>query len=58
MREIFPDFESKLQGIHCLRCEGKEPFVVYTRDTFQRKLVTGYMDHGEEPLLYLQDPEN
>ena len=59
MQVLFPDFEGKLQGIHCLCCEGQEPFEVYTRDTFQRKLVTGYIDQAQdgEPLLRLVDPE-
>lgn len=54
MHQLYPDFGEKIKDIHCLRCEGEEPFTVYERDTLKPKLCTGYID-GEEPLLFLQE---
>ena len=56
MSALFPDFPEKLKGIHCLQCEGKEPFTVYLRDGLQERLCTGYSEYPEM-LLRLQDPK-
>ena len=56
MPELFPDFAEKLKGIHCLQCEGREPFTVYLRDGLQERLCTGYSEYPEM-LLRLEDPK-
>jgi|GEM_PF-4710297 len=57
MEMMFPDFPEKLKGIHCLRCEGKEPFQVYLKDTWEPRLCTGYIE-GPEPLLRLEEAKS
>ena len=45
MERVYPGFEKVLQdrSIHCLKCEGKEPFEVLLKDTFKYATVDGYI---------------
>jgi len=54
MEILFPGFAEKLTNIHCLECDGKKPFEVITKDTFEIKLCTGYIEEGDETLLRLE----
>ena len=54
MCQIYPDFIEKLHGIHCYRCEGKEPFEVYTIADRQRGLAVGHVDYPEKAFWVKQ----
>ena len=45
MKVLFPDFS--LDGVHCLECEGEEPFEVVVKDTLQVRRCT---DSGVTPM--------
>ena len=42
---LFPGFKDKLveHKVHCLQCEGKEPFEVIIKDTFEPTSCDGYI---------------
>ena len=56
---MFEDWESKLTDVHCLECEGEEPFIVYEKEGLVPKLCTGFLrgKDGEVAWLNLKDPE-
>ncbi len=54
MQRMFPDFREKLEDIHCLECEGEEPFEVWNIEDRQMQMVTGYIKHGDEPVSLLR----
>ena len=52
---LFPGFKEKLKEhkVHCLLCEGKEPFDVIIKDTLKRTKCDGYIgDEGAVELLH------
>jgi len=44
-----------LTGVHCLECEGREPFEVFVKATGESKLCTGYVDDPYETMLNLKE---
>lgn len=51
---MFPGFKQKLVdgNVHCLECDGEKPFKVITLDTFETKMVVGYIGiKGKVELL-------
>jgi len=49
MLKLYPDFN--LNGIHCLECEGKQPFIIIDKNDLKLKLCTGYIKQGDEITL-------
>lgn len=56
MQMMYDDGFEVPKHIHCLECEGHEPFDVISPEG--PGIVTGYKDvEGGEPLLYVSYPE-
>lgn len=52
---FFPGFKDKLveQKVHCLQCEGEEPFEVIVKDALEPVSCDGYIgDPGNVELLH------
>ena len=49
--KLFPGFTQKLKGanVHCLLCEGKEPFAVTIIATGEDQTCNGYIGDSSEP---------
>lgn len=54
MRNLFDGFEEKIADMHCLLCEGKEPYEVWNIETKRFEYVTGYIQHEGEPVSLLR----
>ena len=59
MPKMFDNWEGRLTNVHCLQCEGEEPFVVIDKQDFIEKLVTGYItgEDGEVSWFNLKEIE-
>ncbi|MBA7667307.1 hypothetical protein ES703_75394 [subsurface metagenome] len=58
MEKLFPGFKKKLkrEKVHCLLCEGVEPFEVVVKDTLKLTMCDGYIgDKGDVELLHTKD---
>jgi hypothetical protein len=58
MELLFPGFSQRLEDaeIHCLECEGKQPFQVIQKGG-RPGVCVGYVGHGDGMLLRINDVE-
>lgn len=54
---MFPDWKTKLEAakVHCLKCEGHEPFKVIMKETMKSGFVTGYIGTPPDVELMVKD---
>lgn len=54
MEHLFPGFKDKLrkEKVHCLKCEGIEPFEVIIKDSFKLTKCDGYIGDLDNVALF------